>query len=148
MDWPAVSATEAHNRRVGGRETIGFCCPRREALPSSTTSPCEVGHCLRERSPTLRVGLGAGHLTDHLVAHWGVTKESVRHAKRTGVKRGLPFVIETAFGVRTCGSRAILGGLNFSPILNPEAFRSVSFVTGAMRVDPSDRRACSSSSRR
>jgi len=82
--------------------------------------------------------LGEAHLRTHLTTHWGVTEESVRYAKQAGMQRGVPFVVETTFSIREPGSRIILAGLNFSPVLTPETFHLVTRMVGAQRIDTFD----------
>ncbi len=86
--------------------------------------------------------LGGAHLTDYLVTHWGVERDSVRYRKATGEQAGVPFAWEVAFGIYRDGyrdprGRASLVGLNWSPALQPP-IRELTSLLGEQRVDSHD----------
>lgn len=85
--------------------------------------------------------LGKDHLTQHMVTYRHVGAESVRYKKVEGTARGLPFVLEVAFGVYTeaytgCG-REVTVGLNWAPTLKPP-IRELLSLLGRQRIDPGD----------
>ncbi|HLK13157.1 MAG TPA: ATP-binding protein [Candidatus Binatia bacterium] len=84
--------------------------------------------------------IGERHLRAHLVESWNVTEESFRYAKQLGTTaHGLPFVVETAFGVRQDDApRQVLSGVNFSPLIDAETFRFVMGLLGSQRIDAHD----------
>jgi DNA topoisomerase VI subunit B len=85
--------------------------------------------------------LGAAHLRQRLVEHYGITAESFRYAKEVGTSAtGVPWVVETALGFFRAEGRAreVLSGVNFSPLVDVQTFRSVITRLGAHRIDPHD----------
>ena len=86
--------------------------------------------------------LGQTHLTDHMVRHDHVARDSVRYKKVEGVNAaGLPFVLEVAFGLYVddyahCG-RTVLVGLNWTPALKPP-ISQLTALLGQQRVDAHD----------
>jgi len=90
--------------------------------------------------PVKPVGLGVvghQHLTAWMVRYAGVTEESVRYVRRCG-DDGMPFVVETAFGVRgDRDARRIVSGLNWSPALEVP-IPQLTQLLGEMRCDHHD----------
>ena len=85
--------------------------------------------------------LGEAHLTERLVASYGVARESIKYKKVLDEERGRPLVLEVAFGVLTedyagCG-RSIVAGINWAPALELP-FQRMPFLLGQQRADPHD----------
>jgi len=91
----------------------------------------------------LKLGsLGEQHFREHLVAHHGVTAESVRFKRCAQMNsEGLPYVLEVAFGIRTDAHEPegcmIISGLNWSPALRTP-IDSLHDLLSRIRVDPHD----------
>jgi hypothetical protein len=93
--------------------------------------------------PPLGLGvLGSEHLTEHLVRHHMVERDSVRYKRISDTDAaGLPFVLEVAFGVYTqaytgCG-RTLITGINWAPTLTLP-FQRMPFLLGEVRADGND----------
>jgi DNA topoisomerase VI subunit B len=96
----------------------------------------------RPVSPAALGELGAAHLTQYLTEYCHVAPESVQYRRVREVdSRGLPFVLEVAFGVYTpdyeeCG-RAVITGVNWTPAITIP-FREMPQLLGVARADPQD----------
>jgi DNA topoisomerase VI subunit B len=83
--------------------------------------------------------IGEEHLTAHLVDTFAVRPESVRYRHKQGTVDGVPFVLETALGVRRDRDRGrtITIGLNWSPAIG-QPFQRLDELLGVARIDPHD----------
>jgi hypothetical protein len=82
--------------------------------------------------------LGQSHLTDYLVKHWYVTRDSVRYKPVAGERNGVPFVLEAAFGIyrpayEGCRLETLVG-LNWTATLS-SPIRDLGSLLGKQRVD-------------
>jgi hypothetical protein len=91
----------------------------------------------RVKSKALGV-LGGGHVTQRLIADYGVAPDSIRYRQLLGKEdEGTPYVLEVAFGVRTNSAeegRKIVCGVNWSPTLGTP-FAELDELLGEMRID-------------
>ena len=96
-------------------------------------------HNTRPVKPAALGVIGEAHIRQYLAEHCGVHAESIRYKKIEGEDSGLPFVLETGFGLYTDEDRPHrqLVGLNWSPALKPP-MNKLGAVLGANRVDPFD----------
>jgi len=86
-----------------------------------------------------RLGLlGEAHLRTSLVQHYKTDPGTVRYKKKTGMDKGVPFVLEVAFGLKTRQhseeARDLVVGLNWSPALGSPLPQLDELLT-EMRVD-------------
>jgi len=86
-------------------------------------------------NPRLLGVIGKEYLSTFLVERCNVHPESIRYSKQTGESDGLPFVVESVFGVyteeRSEDNRLFVCGLNWAPSLSipiPEIERELSFM--------------------
>ncbi|MGH7271557.1 MAG: hypothetical protein ACREJ3_14095, partial [Polyangiaceae bacterium] len=121
----------------------------RELVRGGDLDPGQVTALLRaaqdESRPVKPAALGVlgDHLRDHLLAHRGVARDSVRAKRLTGVTAaGLPYVLEVALGVHgedgAVAGRVVATGLNFSPSLRSDVLPRLPWLLGVARVDPFD----------
>jgi DNA topoisomerase VI subunit B len=90
-----------------------------------------------EPKPSVLGVIGREHFKKWLIENRGVAENSFRYIKKVGFENGLPYVLETAFGIREEEERDIIVGLNWSPSLeNP--IDELTYLLGEMRVDPFD----------
>jgi len=83
--------------------------------------------------------LGEAHLTKYMVDRNWVASDSVKYKKVEGAARGLPFILEVAFGVspEDDAMREVVVGLNWTPALKPP-IRELMTLLGQQRIDPHD----------
>jgi hypothetical protein len=90
-----------------------------------------------EPKPNILGVIGREHLKRWLIKYRGITENSFKYVKKVGFDNGLPYVLETAFGIREEEERDIIVGLNWSPSLeNP--IDELTYLLGEMRVDTFD----------
>jgi DNA topoisomerase VI subunit B len=84
--------------------------------------------------------IGEQHLSSRLVTRWGCAQDSIRYKRVVGDAKGLPFVLEVAFGIHEENEetdRRIVAGVNWSPALQCP-FDDLPYRLGEMRVDEED----------
>ncbi|MBC8229844.1 ATP-binding protein [bacterium] len=90
-------------------------------------------------SPSVLGIISQEHIKAWLACYAGVTEESIRYVKRTGVEGNMPYIIEVTFGV--CGmddaKLRIVTGLNWAPTLGVPS-SDLRSVISEMRIDPHD----------
>ncbi|HJN45671.1 MAG TPA: hypothetical protein QF572_16000 [Vicinamibacterales bacterium] len=92
----------------------------------------------RPITPAALGTIGREHLAARLEAA-GLGAESIQYKKVLGVDKGVPFVVEIAFGIHEDRShvREVTVGLNWSPALHVPVAELSTFL-GTARVDPWD----------
>jgi DNA topoisomerase VI subunit B len=93
----------------------------------------------RPVKPARLGAIGEEHLRAMLTAAFGTVAESIRYHKAHGEQGGVPFIVETAFGVfaESDSGREVAVGINWSPALQPP-MRQLLTLLGGARVDPHD----------
>ena len=86
--------------------------------------------------------IGETHITQRLIAHWGVEPESIRYKKTLDLDDdGTPFALETAFGILRDGceglGRRIVAGVNWSASIRLP-FARMPFLMTEARADAHD----------
>ncbi len=88
--------------------------------------------------PNMLGVIGETHISRWMVRH-GVREESIEYVKKQGTDgRGLPYVLEVAFGIRLDDEgRRIVCGLNWTPTLTSPVYQ-LQDALGPMRVESHD----------
>jgi DNA topoisomerase VI subunit B len=102
-------------------------------------------HAMQERARAVKpAALGAisqVHLTSRIVELLDAEPETIRYSKQEGVAGGVPFLVETAFGIhresREYRGRDLAFGVNWSAILQSPLVNLTSLL-GAVRIDAHD----------
>lgn len=95
------------------------------------------GACVAPKPVVLGM-VGKEHLTAWMEAH-GVTPSSVKYICRKGEDEGMPYILETAFGIsKNDTKRRLVNGLNWSPVLSGDPDPTIRQMVQDARIDPHD----------